>query len=183
MSLKAKLEAVIYAAEEPVTLAQLAALFAADAFEWKAAEEAARAEQAEALAQAGTLPFLNPEADVDANAGEETAAAPSEAKGPLEIPVEIPVVAEPPENASEDNPEAAATEQVSNEQASAEQVSTEPASDEATPSTPGETESDLKREARQRDREVRTILRQILDELIAEYAADSRGVAIAGRRL
>ena len=28
MSLKAKLEAVIYAAEEPVTLAQLAALFA-----------------------------------------------------------------------------------------------------------------------------------------------------------
>ena len=32
MSLKAKLEAVIYAAEEPVTLAQLAALFAADNF-------------------------------------------------------------------------------------------------------------------------------------------------------
>jgi len=31
MSLKAKLEAVIYAAEEPVTLAQLAALFADDA--------------------------------------------------------------------------------------------------------------------------------------------------------
>jgi len=31
MSLKAKLEAVIYAAEEPVTLAQLSALFAADA--------------------------------------------------------------------------------------------------------------------------------------------------------
>ena len=28
MSLKAKLEAVIYAAEEPVTLAQLAAIFA-----------------------------------------------------------------------------------------------------------------------------------------------------------
>src|ERR1039457_6739124 len=43
MSLKAKLEAVIYAAEEPVTLAQLAALFAADAFEWKAQQEAASA--------------------------------------------------------------------------------------------------------------------------------------------
>jgi hypothetical protein len=39
MSLKAKLEAVIYAAEEPVTLAQLAALFAADALEWKAEQE------------------------------------------------------------------------------------------------------------------------------------------------
>ena len=46
MSLKAKLEAVIYAAEEPVTLAQLAVLFADDAFEWKAQQEAASAEQA-----------------------------------------------------------------------------------------------------------------------------------------
>ena len=45
MSLKAKLEAVIYAAEEPVTLAQLAALFAADALEWKAEQEAASAER------------------------------------------------------------------------------------------------------------------------------------------
>ncbi len=45
MSLKAKLEAVIYAAEEPVTLAQLAALFAADALEWKAEQEAASADK------------------------------------------------------------------------------------------------------------------------------------------
>ena len=44
MSLKAKLEAVIYAAEEPVTLSQLAALFAAEAFEYKAEQEAAAAE-------------------------------------------------------------------------------------------------------------------------------------------
>ena len=43
MSLKAKLEAVIYAAEEPVTLAQLAALFADEALEWKADQEAAAA--------------------------------------------------------------------------------------------------------------------------------------------
>ena len=41
MSLKAKLEAVIYAAEEPVTLVQLAALFATDALEWKAAQQRA----------------------------------------------------------------------------------------------------------------------------------------------
>jgi len=45
MSLKAKLEAVIYAAEEPVTLAQLAALFAAEAFEWKS-EQSLISEQA-----------------------------------------------------------------------------------------------------------------------------------------
>ena len=43
MSLKAKLEAVIYAAEEPVTLAQLAGLFADEALEWKAEQEAAAA--------------------------------------------------------------------------------------------------------------------------------------------
>ena len=43
MSLKAKLEAVVYAAEEPVTLAQLSALFAAEALEWKAAQEAVSA--------------------------------------------------------------------------------------------------------------------------------------------
>jgi segregation and condensation protein B len=36
----------------------------------------------------------------------------------------------------------------------------------------------LRREARQRDREVRTILRQLLDELIAEYTSDNRGVEI-----
>src|ERR1039457_6520299 len=47
MSLKAKLEAVIYAAEEPVTLAQLAALFAADALEWKSEQQTAAAAAAE----------------------------------------------------------------------------------------------------------------------------------------
>ena len=52
MSLKAKLEAVIYAAEEPVTLAQLAALFAAEAFEHKAA-------LAEQLPEAELLPLIN----------------------------------------------------------------------------------------------------------------------------
>jgi segregation and condensation protein B len=41
MSLKAKIEAVIYAAEEPVTLAQLAGLFAEEALEEKRAREAA----------------------------------------------------------------------------------------------------------------------------------------------
>ncbi len=41
MSLKAKIEAVIYAAEEPVTLAQLAGLFDDEALEEKRAREAA----------------------------------------------------------------------------------------------------------------------------------------------
>ncbi|MGB8098964.1 MAG: hypothetical protein WCF17_17530, partial [Terracidiphilus sp.] len=62
MSLRAKLEAVIYAAEEPVTLTQLAALFGADALEWKAAEQAAAAEQGAEVAgqpeSAGPQPTL-----------------------------------------------------------------------------------------------------------------------------
>src|SRR5258708_38244218 len=45
MRLKAKLEAVIYAAEEPGTLTQLATLFAAEALEGKAPQEAASAQQ------------------------------------------------------------------------------------------------------------------------------------------
>jgi segregation and condensation protein B len=44
MSLKTKLEAVIYAAEEPVTLAQFAFLFAEDALAWKAERDALNAE-------------------------------------------------------------------------------------------------------------------------------------------
>ncbi len=55
MSLKAKLEAVIYAAEEPITLAQLAALFAAEALEYKAAIAADEEPVAE------TLPLVVPE--------------------------------------------------------------------------------------------------------------------------
>ena len=47
MSLKAKLEAVIYAAEEPVTLAQLGMLFADEALAWKSERDAARAAQVE----------------------------------------------------------------------------------------------------------------------------------------
>src|SRR5580692_1143269 len=62
MSLKAKLEAVIYAAEEPVTLAQLAALFAADALEWKSAQESAAAATAEQAAP-DSQPLLNAEFD------------------------------------------------------------------------------------------------------------------------
>jgi segregation and condensation protein B len=135
MSLKAKLEAVIYAAEEPVTLAQLAALFAADAFEWKAEQEAAHAEQAAAEAGVEGDPFA-----------------------PLPLLNEEQSAGEP---AAETSPEPA-TESAEETEA----PGAEPA------------ESDLKREARQRDREVRAILRQILDELVADFAADSRGVEV-----
>ena len=43
---------------------------------------------------------------------------------------------------------------------------------------PLDPEAEAKRAARQRDREVKAILRQLIDELIAYYASDDRGVEI-----
>jgi len=181
MSLKAKLEAVIYAAEEPVTLAQLALLFTADALEWKAEQEASAALAAEAQ-----KPASAENADFDhLLAGDAEAAEP-------ESPVEAAAgqLAEEPvlDEASEESPEGEAAEAVpataEGEDAVLDQEadeSAEPVSDaeaEAEQTDDAAAEAALKREARQRDREVRGILRQLLDELIDEYASDDRGVEI-----
>ncbi len=58
MSLKAKIEAVIYAAEEPVTLAQLAALFQSELLEEHRARIAEQAAQAAAIMAASTAPEM-----------------------------------------------------------------------------------------------------------------------------
>jgi segregation and condensation protein B len=154
MSLKAKLEAVIYAAEEPVTLAQLAVLFAADAFEWKAQREAASAGQAAEAASAAAqpLPLVNEEF-----AYLELDSAPPEPAG---------VPAGQAEQAAEARPE-------SSPEAAAEAGQAELSEAEA-----AEAELEARRLARQRDREVREILRPLLDELIASSASDDRGVEI-----
>ena len=120
MSLKAKLEAVVYAAEEPVTLAQLATIFAAE---------------------------VSPEL--------------------TEAP------AEP------------ATDQIAKEGLAPEAVAEEAPAAEGT--VPGVEDTSLKAEgsegdekkiARQRDRQVRQVLQQVMDELIAEYANSERGMEI-----
>jgi segregation and condensation protein B len=170
MSLKAKLEAVIYAAEEPVTLAQLAALFADDAFEWKAQQDAASVEQAAEAAQA--QPQMNeefaylgiePEATDPASAelasvpaAEQAAEAQSETS--LEPDAEI---------AAETAPEADPADDT-----------TSPTATESSPTADAGADLEARREARQRDREVRAILRPLIDELIASCASDSRGVEI-----
>ena len=156
MSLKARLEAVIYAAEEPVTLAQLAALFAADALEWKAELEAASHAQATASEDPVTQPaepLLSPlvpegfaETEPDgAPDGVEDAAAPPESS------------AEPQSEPVQDSGQEAGADPV---EASA------------------DAELESRRLARMRDREVRVVIRQLLDELIASYASDGRGVEI-----
>ncbi len=155
MSLKAKLEAVIYAAEEPVTLAQLALLFTADALEWKAEQQAATAAPA---------PVENAEFDYD-SAGRDPDQADAAPQQPA--PEAAPVPKEG-ESTALDQPEAGSAEPDSQAEPGGESNSSGEAAAEA----------DLKRQARQRDREVRAILRQLLDELIATYASDSRGVEI-----
>jgi segregation and condensation protein B len=165
MSLKAKLEAVIYAAEEPVTLAQLAGVFAEEALEFKA--EAAQAQAAEsAAAESASLPFQSdslPDLAVAPDAIEEAEAA--EALGESAGVEESAGL----ESHATAGPETGAT----NSEAVGEEVS-----EEAAEPNPDQAEAEAKRAARVRDREARGVVKQLLDELIAEYAVDGRGVEI-----
>ncbi len=185
MSLKAKLEAVIYAAEEPVTLAQLAALFATDAFKWKAEQEAASAGLADlqpylgeefALldAPAQSHPELDSTLSDDLDLEIDSAGSPTETVLNSETAASSPADAEAsPETPSEsllDAPESAET--------LTEGAATPEAESASEAELTAEAELELRRIARLRDREVRGLLRQLLDELIASYAADGRGVEI-----
>jgi segregation and condensation protein B len=169
MSLKAKLEAVIYAAEEPVTLAQLAALFTADALEWKAEQEAASAARAaEAEDDASRLGEEFSNQELGLTAAEPAVEPVSEPVLALETPAEaVPAEGEHavPESADGAAPDAEATSELVLEPAQSAEA-------------PADAESEIRRQARLRDREVRGIIRQLLDELIATYVADSRGVEI-----
>jgi segregation and condensation protein B len=160
MSLKAKLEAVIYAAEEPVTLAQLAGLFADEALEWKAEQEAAARAQAEerAASEDAPLPFQGdslPDLTASPDAVEEAEASEELEEGAGE---DARSTAGPETGATDSEPDADAT---SEEEAA-----------------PDGGEAEAKRVARMRDREARGIIRQLLEELIADYAIDGRGVEI-----
>jgi segregation and condensation protein B len=190
MSLKAKLEAVIYAAEEPVTLAQLAVLFAADALEWKAQQEA------DGAASPAAQPFLGEEfaplepqedlvpgpnlallAEIDAefNAAHSSPKTVQNSDGEA-IPETNPETS--PEAAVETLPSATegmdATEPLPDAPSSEEPAP--PA--EATADSSADDELEQKRLARLRDREVRAILRQLIDELIDDGISDDRGVEI-----
>jgi segregation and condensation protein B len=150
MSLRAKIEAVVYAAEEPVTLAQLAAIFATEVRELWQAEKAAAAEpgaseEADEEAAAATL---EPDASVDANA---------EAMVPetFEQDSAAPQIEAPSSPASE---------------SAAESASAETAAD--------ADEANAKRAARSEERAIREYLRKVLDELMAELDAGDRGVEI-----
>jgi segregation and condensation protein B len=179
MSLKAKLEAVIYAAEEPVTLAQLTALFAADALEWKAEQEAASAGLAalqpylgEEFALLDSPEKFHPELDSalsdDLDLEIDSAASPAETVLNSDTPAISPANAE----ASQETPSKSLLDAPEGAEALPEGAAAPEAE------LTAEAELELRRIARLRDREVRIILRQLLDELIASYAIDGRGVEI-----
>jgi segregation and condensation protein B len=175
MSLKSKLEAVIYAAEEPVTLTQLATLFGAEALEWKAAEQVATQKAAadgldpshvdpsRPMISEG-LEYLELRTEDGRTLGEHASVDPgfaalAETESAPKLPVEI--ESEAGESTATEADQAAAT--------------AESAKDESASLDP---EAEARRAARQRDREIKAILRQLIDELIAFYASDDRGVEI-----
>lgn len=80
MSLKAKLEAVIYAAEEPITLGQMAELFAFEVLAQNAAREAAQTREAAQIQQAA--PALELSADNIEASPEQPATPLAEAENP-----------------------------------------------------------------------------------------------------
>jgi segregation and condensation protein B len=180
MSLKAKLEAVIYAAEEPVTLAQLAALFADEAMEWKAEQEAAAAAQiAEVAAESAGLPQLNEafpylllepvaEGEVSADGGATSEAAQEQASGP-----------ESPDESGQSKPglKSRPTSEADSERDGVAPEKGE-ATEEAGSGDEAAAEAEAKRAAKLRERETRAAIKQVLDELVAEYAADGRGIEI-----
>ncbi len=97
MSLKAKLEAVIYAAEEPVTLAQLAAIFA-DEVSQGLDEAAASATSAEPSAEVSVSEAVAPESTVsDATPESATPESPAAVESPTPSAEEPASAAEPVE--------------------------------------------------------------------------------------
>jgi segregation and condensation protein B len=150
MSLKAKLEAVIYAAEEPVTLAQLAIIFADEALEWKTEQEAARAEDATETASSPVNEAFDyvdttsdPASETEVEAAEDTPAQPQ----------------------TEDAAPAEPTEPGEQSEAGAEHNVPDPV-------------AEARKAAKQRDKEVRAVLRLLLDEIINTYASESHGVEV-----
>ncbi|MFT4113993.1 SMC-Scp complex subunit ScpB [Silvibacterium sp.] len=206
MSLKAKIEAVIYASEEPVTVAQLAALFSDEVAEHRivrlrdAAEARAAAEAASVSAEAAEPSDVEVDAQLtelavgqvdDPETSDEAADAAAEV---LETAAET---AEESEEATAE-PEAAEAGQAEAEESVAEEeseeesqetesdvVETAEAAEAAETVDPTDlmpsaalTPEDERRLARQRDRELREEVRLIMAELMAEYIKSERGMEI-----
>ncbi len=152
MSLKAKIEAVIYASEEPVTLAQLTGLLGQEA-QQELDRIAARQHQLHLAGPADIQP------DHEDAATEQLMAV-------VEMPEPEPesIVPESEADSSELAADSAQTEPL-------------PASDE--PEAPATTdEAAEKRINRDRERKLREFIRENVDQLIHDYAVSDRGIEV-----
>ena len=168
MSLKAKLEAVIYAAEEPVTLAQLSVLFAGEALAWKAERTPELP-----MAAVATDPTEDSSAELlDVVLDAEARATTSEEKAEAEMLI-AELTGQAPQAEVDETGNGDSTGNVDSA-ASEGNAEAEPAA----ALSAEEAELEARRQERKREKEARETLREILDELMAEYASDGRGLEI-----
>ena len=153
MSLKAKIEAVIYASEEPVTLAQLLGLLGDEA--QAELDRAVSAQQTLSLNETATELEEPVEADPTLLADFDLAAGVAVAEPTSENPVPEPnpQTAEPTDSAEDSATDSSATDAAAGEAAAA-------------------------RAERARLTRLRAHFRVLLDQLIAEYATPDRGLEI-----
>jgi segregation and condensation protein B len=175
MSLKSKIEAVIYASEEPVTLQQLVGLLAGEAqseLDELAAEQASLPLEEQSGDAAGT-DRLVVEAGTHEQDELDTAVAEALEQGEVvdvraEIAIDVvpDAVVEPQEKAATDGEQAETAPGVAETDTAATPVVAEPNPEEE------------KRQQRERDRAVRDHMRRVVDALIREYAEGDRGIEI-----
>jgi segregation and condensation protein B len=182
MSLKAKIEAVIYASEEPVTLAQLTGLLGQEA--QAELDHLDSAQQSLALdGEPVPPPELEPAAEAMApslpEADIEGATGAQDAEESTELPV--------PHLADHEPSEPAPTETVPSQEP--EPTEDSPIPEHPEPETAPQSEAtpqpeasksarDAKQDEKARERRLRDYFRSIVDELIADYATSARGLEI-----
>ena len=165
MSLKAKIEAVIYASEEPVTLAQLAGLLGHEA--------QAELDHLESAQQSLALDETGKDETSEAATGDEAAAPLPEADiegatSPIEGATAQPTEPEPTDSAPASEPEPTESSPIPEHPAASPEAAAEKSA------------RDQKLDEKLRERKLRDYFRSILDELIADYARESndRGLEI-----
>ncbi len=158
MSLKAKIEAVIYASEEPVTLAQLVGLLGHEA----------QAELDHLAAAQQSLELEDGAADAD-TLNDEIFAEPDDPESDDSKSEEETAVSSPMSEAGPAEEETSA--EASTEESAA--IAPEQGSDARAAAAPDE-----KKLAREKERRLREYFRAILDQLIGDYATGDRGLEI-----
>jgi segregation and condensation protein B len=183
MSLKAKIEAVIYASEEPVTLAQLAGLLGHEA--QAELDHLDSAQHALALEDEPADPdTLNSEVFDEPDSSEKQASE-AEHAAALEHALHVAAAEDAATaRAARHHAEADAAAMSSADVAEAPEEAGDEASSEQVTAPVVETlsadkdEKRLARETREKDRRLREYFRTILDQLIADYATSDRGLEI-----